>query len=453
MDRVWASLRGIIRDEFTFALIKELAGASGLPVQRLSHLQQKSLPARSASKLELLDGVDGLLNDEPDPSQAVQYFVEEMLKRKPHLESAIGASIKRFGWSLHDGRLRRDVPQADPTPPERQRLNEVDVLPKNEGGHPQALPEEPTPHKAVRSPVSPVPPTAGGQTKATLAPTEYPPETRADPLPPKPPEFLQKLKWLYVHGRHHWKWVAAAGILMAGSWAARTYIVGLTSGKTNDVIPATGAPAHDADNGTQLPSSPRIVVRYSRWEFVSSVSFEATTPNHAFDKSDGTPRSSDGEWRASDTRLEISAPKGHRLNNVRIIHVTGPHSHHERQRIGDSVWRAVATTNETVDIRFSEGGRRASIVIRAYTYPIAWSLRGEIERLSSMPIEKDVSRDGALLRFDVPRDAVDPTLIFDLGGPSEAIASVGEDFPDVLRYETRTEDGAVWRYLYSVVED
>lgn len=45
-----------------------------------------------------------------------------------------------------------------------------------------------------------------------------------DPLPPKPPETLQKLKWLYIHGIHHWKWIASAVLLIVGVWIARRYI-------------------------------------------------------------------------------------------------------------------------------------------------------------------------------------------------------------------------------------
>ena len=69
------------------------------------------------------------------------------------------------------------------------------------------------------------------------------------------------------------------------------------------------------------------------------------------------------------------------------------------------------------------------------------------------PVEKDASRDGSLLRFDVPRDAGHPIVVFDFGGPSETEIPIGEDLPKAMRFESRTESGANWRYLYSILAD
>ena len=57
----WGSVRGIVREALSFAQIKDLVGESGLPVYRLSPLQQKS--SGGASKGQLMDGIDGLFNE------------------------------------------------------------------------------------------------------------------------------------------------------------------------------------------------------------------------------------------------------------------------------------------------------------------------------------------------------------------------------------------------------
>lgn len=102
---IWGSLRGLIRDSFTFSQIKELAGASGLPIQRLSHLQQRQLPARGASKSQLLDAIDDLLNKQNDPNRNVEFFIKEMIQRKHQLYEALDETLQRFGWYLEN-----DVP-------------------------------------------------------------------------------------------------------------------------------------------------------------------------------------------------------------------------------------------------------------------------------------------------------------------------------------------------------
>ena len=97
---IWGSLRGLIRDSFTFSQIKELAGASGLPIQRLSHLQQRQLPAKGASKSQLLDAIDDLLNEQNEPNLNVEFFIKEIIRRKSQLYEALEETIQRFGWYL-----------------------------------------------------------------------------------------------------------------------------------------------------------------------------------------------------------------------------------------------------------------------------------------------------------------------------------------------------------------
>ena len=79
---------------------------SALPVERLSHLQQRSLPARGASKSELLDAVDDLIGDEQNPTEAIQRLVVAFLQLKPDLHSKVAECVQQFGWTVEDGQLR-----------------------------------------------------------------------------------------------------------------------------------------------------------------------------------------------------------------------------------------------------------------------------------------------------------------------------------------------------------
>jgi hypothetical protein len=103
---VWRALRSIVKDGCTFAEIKDLVGASALPVEELSRLQQRSLPAKGASKSELLDAVDDLIKNENNPTEAIQHFLAAFLGRKQHLHGKVAECVQRFGWTLENGQLR-----------------------------------------------------------------------------------------------------------------------------------------------------------------------------------------------------------------------------------------------------------------------------------------------------------------------------------------------------------
>lgn len=105
LREIWSAIRGVIRNSFTFNDIKEIAGASGLPVHKLSHLQQRSLPARSASKSELLDAIDGLLNEEQNTDRAIKFFIHEMTSRHSQIENHMNEVLQRFGWQIKNGEL------------------------------------------------------------------------------------------------------------------------------------------------------------------------------------------------------------------------------------------------------------------------------------------------------------------------------------------------------------
>ena len=102
IGNTWGSLRGIIRDNFSFAQIKDLVGAAGLPIHTLAHLQQKS--SGGASKGQLMDAIDvlvGLLSPE-DQDRFVIACIAETLTRTPDIRSSLEAVLSRVGWGLID---------------------------------------------------------------------------------------------------------------------------------------------------------------------------------------------------------------------------------------------------------------------------------------------------------------------------------------------------------------
>lgn len=100
LPNVWASLRGIIRDSFSFAEIKDIMGASGLPIHKLAHLQQKF--SGGASKGQLMDGIDSLfLNLSIDEqNKFVSNCIKEILARNYSCNEKVEQVLKRIGWGL-----------------------------------------------------------------------------------------------------------------------------------------------------------------------------------------------------------------------------------------------------------------------------------------------------------------------------------------------------------------
>lgn len=82
---IWRKLRPAIKGRCTFSEIKDLVATAGLPIEKLHHLQQRSLPARSASKQELLDAIDGLIAQEASPDDAIEKVLNALQSMKPQL--------------------------------------------------------------------------------------------------------------------------------------------------------------------------------------------------------------------------------------------------------------------------------------------------------------------------------------------------------------------------------
>lgn len=100
IGEVWSSIRGTLREYYSFAQIKDIAGACGLPVERLAHLQQKF--SGGASKGQLMDGVDDLVR-ELDPERRDSFVVacmEEMVVRNDGAKGELDRLLRRVGWGL-----------------------------------------------------------------------------------------------------------------------------------------------------------------------------------------------------------------------------------------------------------------------------------------------------------------------------------------------------------------
>lgn len=114
----WGSIRGIIRDNFSFAQIKDLVGSAGLPVHTLNNLQQRF--SGGASKGQLMDAIDGLVTN-LDPNGRDRYVcacITEIVRRKRELIPRLEDVLLRVGWGLssdqpHPLDLRIDLDTAN----------------------------------------------------------------------------------------------------------------------------------------------------------------------------------------------------------------------------------------------------------------------------------------------------------------------------------------------------
>lgn len=123
----WGSIRGIVRDAFSFVQIKDIVGAAGLPVHTLSHLQQRS--SGGASKGQLMDAIDGLVTalvpDERD--RFVSACITEIIRSRPRLVPSLEEVLFRVGWGLsgeepHPLDLQIDIDTAELSTPIRTTI-------------------------------------------------------------------------------------------------------------------------------------------------------------------------------------------------------------------------------------------------------------------------------------------------------------------------------------------
>lgn len=81
---MWGRLQGLIKEALTFSQLKDAAGAAGLPLERLTHLQQRQLPEKGASKSELMDAILNLLREKPDEAVTrIRHLVSYAQSKRP----------------------------------------------------------------------------------------------------------------------------------------------------------------------------------------------------------------------------------------------------------------------------------------------------------------------------------------------------------------------------------
>lgn len=102
-EKTWAAVRGLMCDSFTFYEIKTITGEAGLPINKLSHLQQKA--RGGASKGQLLDEIDELYNKLTTTNKHIFLIklIEILLSRRPEKKNRINNVLKVVGWGVSKG--------------------------------------------------------------------------------------------------------------------------------------------------------------------------------------------------------------------------------------------------------------------------------------------------------------------------------------------------------------
>lgn len=100
LSNTWGTIRGIIRSEFSFANIKDIVGAAGLPIHELAHLQQSF--HGGTSKGQLMDAIEELFFNlsQTEKNRVVSYCIEEILNRKSSLKEDLEQVLERVGWGI-----------------------------------------------------------------------------------------------------------------------------------------------------------------------------------------------------------------------------------------------------------------------------------------------------------------------------------------------------------------
>lgn len=120
LSPTWGAVSAILRSSFTFYDIKDIVGLAGFDTGKIAHLVQKS--GGTVSKGQLLTAIDQGLSDFTDSEKRhfLNIAVEEVLERKPHVESQLKKYLSRLGWHVIDGVVlaieildRRDLEELD----------------------------------------------------------------------------------------------------------------------------------------------------------------------------------------------------------------------------------------------------------------------------------------------------------------------------------------------------
>lgn len=102
IGETWSSIRGVLRNYFSFAEIKDLVGGAGLQIDKLAHLQQKS--RGGTSKGQLMDAIDGLVSelDINVRDRFVTACIGDIVKENPGARIDLEAPLNRVGWRVSE---------------------------------------------------------------------------------------------------------------------------------------------------------------------------------------------------------------------------------------------------------------------------------------------------------------------------------------------------------------
>ncbi len=92
-----------MQNNFTFYEIKEIVGLAGFDVTLISRLEQST--GGGASKGQLITAIDRGFGQLGDKSHFITIVVEEILKRRPHLEEKLKEYLNRLGLNLVNGKV------------------------------------------------------------------------------------------------------------------------------------------------------------------------------------------------------------------------------------------------------------------------------------------------------------------------------------------------------------
>ncbi|SHF19881.1 hypothetical protein SAMN02745206_01527 [Desulfacinum infernum DSM 9756] len=103
INKSWNVIRAILQNNFKFYEIKEIVGLAGFNVTLISHLEQKA--GGGASKGQLITAIDKGFAQTENKTHFISIVVEEILKRKNHLENELQQYLNRLELTIAERKV------------------------------------------------------------------------------------------------------------------------------------------------------------------------------------------------------------------------------------------------------------------------------------------------------------------------------------------------------------
>ena len=102
VNSAWGAVRAVLKNTFTFYVIKDIVGLAGFDPTKISRLEQRS--GSSVSKGQLITAIDQHLSDfsASDRRHFLNIVVEEMLARNNSIEEQLEKYLSGLGWQVID---------------------------------------------------------------------------------------------------------------------------------------------------------------------------------------------------------------------------------------------------------------------------------------------------------------------------------------------------------------